>query len=307
MIHACWERRAAWRWLLGLAACTPPGSGDPAETGSSSGASTSSTEPSLTGTGGVFTVTSITGSEESSAGTTVAETATTIAETTVATESTSTFGSSTSTGETDPCQGLIAGLTTALTKGARCELLLRVDDDGTLLDWDSACGEVPAGDTYSSKTAIEATSCCGDGKLIGPGTSPFIFHQLPMAPNPGGLAIISNHLGAVVFEATIGVDALGTISTPALWQDSGLLGVGAGCDGIFALPMTTYDLSQGGVVDPPPLGMAAQQLLASSIAATALPAALEQVVVDRALVLGYQEKFEGPGSSFLVLIEVSKP
>ncbi len=303
MTNACWGRRAAWIWLLGLAGCTLAGTGEP-ESSSSSGTSGSEEPEPEPQTGGVFTVTGIGGDEQSSAetmgatGTTVVEETTTVAETSE---------SSTSTGELDPCPGLIAELTTVLTAGERCDLLVRVDEKGALQGWHSTCGPVPAVDTYNSKTAIEATSCCADGKLIGPGTSPFIFHQLPVGPVPGGVAIISNHLGTVLYEATIGVDAAGTTSTPIEWQSPEALGVAAGCGGEFALAMTTYDLMLDAVMDPPPLNMTARKLLASSIAATALPAALAQVVLDRALVLGYQTKFKGPGASFLLLFELSRP
>ena len=297
-------------WLLGLAGCTLAGTGEPETSSSSSGTSTSGSEEPETATGGVFTVTSI-GEDETigTPSTTVAEQTTAAEETTTVAETadTSTGESSTSTGEPDLCPGLIADLTSALTAGERCDLLLRVDEKGALLGWYSACGVVPAVDTYSSKTAIEATQCCADGKLIGPGTSPFIFHQLPVGPVPGGVAIISNHLGTVLYEATIGVDAAGTISTPIEWQSPGALGAAADCGGEFVLPMTTYDLMLDAVLDPPPLNMTARKLLANSTAATALPAVLKQVVIDRALVLGYQAKFKGPGASFLLLFELSHP
>ncbi len=300
--------------LLGLAACTLAGTGEPTETGSSGTSSTSGTDDSVTATGGVFTLTSVTEGDESSAGTmgttdatTTTGTATATATGTTDAETTGTTAevSSTSTGEPDVCPGLIADLTTALTAGARCELLLHVDDKGALLGWHSVCGAVPGVEMYSSKDAIGATSCCMDAKLIGADASPFIFHQQPIPPKAGGVAIVSNHLGAVVFDGTIGVGALGTISIPAAWQSPESLGVGAGCGGEFTLTAITFDLTQGGPMEPPPLNADALKLVSEGVAATALPAALGQVVIDRTVVLGYEAKYEAPGSTFVVLFELS--
>ena len=309
MTNACWSRGAAWMGLLGLAACTLAGTGEPTETGSSGATSTSGTDDSVTATGGVFTLTSVTEGDESSAGTmgtTDATTTTATATTDAETTGTTAEGSSTSTGEPDVCPGLIADLTTALTAGARCELLLRVDDKGAPLGWHSVCGAVPGVEVYSSKDAIGATSCCMDAKLIGADASPFIFHQQPIPPKAGGVAIVSNHLGAVVFDGTIGVGALGTISIPAAWQSPESLGVGAGCGGEFTLTAITFDLSLGGPMDPPPLNPDALKLVSEGVAATALPAALGQVVIDRTVVLGYEAEYEAPGSTFVVLLELSQ-
>jgi len=307
--NACWGRRAAWILLLGLA-CTRAGTSETAESSGGSGPGTSGTDESVTATGGVFTVTSATEGDESSAGTTGATTGTTTGtETTTTTTTmmeTTAEGSSTSTGEPDLCPGLVAELTAALTAGARCQLLLQVDDMGALLGWHSVCGAIPPGDKYTSKSAIGATSCCKEGKLIGTGESPFIYHQQPVAPETGGVAIVSNHLGAVVLDAAIGLDAAGTISTPATWQDPGALGAAADCGGTFTLTAATYDLSQGGPLDPPPLDPALLESITAAIATSALPAALEQVVVVRTIILGYEAKFMAPGSTVVLLLELSQ-
>lgn len=289
--------------MLGLlAACLPNGQYEPGDT--STGSSSGGTDEPLS-TGGVFTLTSATEGDASSHGTGTTDTSgTETASDTETATGTTTEGSS-STGAVDPCPDLVAQLTTVLAAEERCELLLRFDDGGALLGWHSECGPTPMLDTFNSKSALEATQCCKDGKLIGPGTSPFIYHQLPFAPVSGGVAVISNHLGAVLYDATIGVDAAGTILVPGEWQSPASLGVGAGCDAAFSLDATSHDLSVEGPLDPPPLAPAVLELLADSVAATALPTALGQVVIDRALALGYQAKFETPGSSYVLLLEIS--
>jgi hypothetical protein len=287
-------------------ACTPGGKGEPGESSGSSGSSGATGEQ--VSTGGVFTLTSATEGEASSAGTmgtTMPDMETSTGASSTGMTATTEEGSG-STGAVDPCPGLVAELAAGLQADARCELLLRFDGEGALLGWHNACGPVPAMDMFDSKGAFEATKCCTDGgKLIGPGTSPFIYHQLPLDPSLGGVGIVSNHIGALLYDATIGVDAAGTISMPDTWQSPEALGVGAGCAAPFALMATTYDLVLDGPMDPPPLPPLVMKGLGDAIAATALPGALGQVVIDRAVVVGYQEQFETPGASYVLLFEIS--
>jgi len=287
-----------------LEACTPGGKGDSDETVGSTGStgSTGGTGEQVS-TGGVFTLTSATEGEASSAGT-MGEQSQGVETSTGATSSTGTTdeGSSSSTGPVDLCPGLVAELTAALEADARCELLLRFDGVGALLGWHSACGPVPAMDMFDSKSAFEATKCCADGMLIGAETSPFIYYQLSVKPALGGLGIVSNHIGAVLYDATIGVDAAGTILLPDMWQSPEALGVGAGCDAEFTLMATSYDLTTD---TAEPLGLMVTTMLGDSIAATALPTALGQAVIDRAIAVGYQEQFQTGGSSFVLLLEIS--
>ena len=292
--------------LIGvLAACTSTNKGS-GETGTGTGGTGGTSGP--VSTGGVFTLTSATEGDPSSAGTLTTTTSMTTSgtETSTGTSATGTTGGS-STGAVDVCPGLIADLSAALQADARCELLLRLDDSGALLGWHSACGPLPAMDTFDSKAALLATQCCAEsGKLIGPGTSPFIYHQLPMPPQAGGVGIISNHLGAVLYDATIGIDAAGTIQTPNAWQGPEALGVGADCGAPFVFDATTYDLTLDGLMDPPPLSPLAMNLLHEAIAATALPKALGPVIVERTIALGYQEQFETKVQSYVVLFELTR-
>ena len=123
----------------------------------------------------------------------------------------------------------------------------------------------------------------------------------PIIPNHG-LAIFSNHLGTRTFEATIGVTQP-SISQPLGWLISPLIGLGEGCDAPFTLNATSYDLVAD-PNDPPPLDPAVQQLLSDTIVTTALPAALESVVIDRAVAIRYVEKFKAE-PALLVLFELS--
>lgn len=292
--------------LIGvLAACTSTNKGGSGETGTGTGGTGGTSGP--VSTGGVFTLTSATEGDPSSAGTTTTiSTSTSGMETSTGTSSTGTTGGS-STGAVEVCPSLIADLSAALQADARCELLLRLDESGALLGWHSACGPLPAMDIFDSKAALLATQCCADsGKLIGTGTSPFIYHQLPMPPQAGGVGIISNHLGAVLYDATIGLDAAGTILTPDAWQAPEALGVGADCGAPFVFDATTYDLTLDGLMDPPPLSPLAMNLLHGAIAATALPKALGPVIVERTIALGYQEQFETKAQSYVVLFELTR-
>lgn len=294
MTNACWWRGAAGVLVLGLGACAPAGTGETSsvEASSSGGEQTTTAVDPMTTSGGIFTLTSVTEGDPTSEGT---------ATTTTGDETTTVAPGSTSTGEVDPCPGLIAGLAPALTAAARCELALRIDGAGAILGWASTCVDQPAM-TYDDKSAFEATQCCSENSaLLSPdGQSPWVYHRVPMDPELGGVAVISNHIGAVVYDATIGVAGSGTISVPPDWQDPSALGDGAGCSGSFDLGAQTYDLILGG-----PLGDPDVDLLTTAIEATALPTAIEQAAtVDGVLALGYEAEYMKPGTTFVVLIEL---
>lgn len=294
-MNACRRRGAAGVLVLGLGACAPAGTGETSGADASSsggGEQTSGVVDPMTTSGGIFTLTSVTEGDPTSDGTA----------TTMGDETTTATPGSTSTGEVDPCPGLIAGLVPALTAAARCELALRIDGAGTILGWASTCVDRPAM-VYDDKSAFEATQCCSENSaLLSPdGQSPWVYHRVPMAPELGGVAVISNHIGAVVYDATIGVEGPGTISVPPDWQDPSALGDGAGCSGSFELGAATYDLIAGA-----PLGGADVDLLTAAIEATALPAAIDQAAtVDGVLALAYEAEYQKPGTTFVVLVELS--
>ena len=214
-------------------------------------------------------------------------------------------GSSTGDPSTgDACPGLIDAVAQKLT-GPRCELLLVFDSEAALVGWHSACGEVPAPDIYDEKSALEATACCGDGGFLNdPITSPFVVFLPPQDPQSGGVAIVSNHLGAVVFEGSIGIDQAGTISVPdPLGPATGLADVGDCSTDSFSFPaLASYHAGPGELA--PDL----EGKLAAAVAASLLPAALGQAgaTVDRGVLLGYEDQ-AGAASSYVVLLELSAP
>ncbi|MEP7028927.1 MAG: hypothetical protein ABI960_10060, partial [Candidatus Eisenbacteria bacterium] len=195
--------------MAALCACMPVQS-EPTTTGdsddsSTGGAATTSEDPTnVHETDPIQTVTSETDADPttSSTGTSADDTTTTGAP---------------DTG--DVCPGLVNSVADMIT-GPRCELVLRFDTDSALQGWHVACGEVSQSATYDEKSALAATSCCGDGTFLnvpngmGEIFSPFVVYLAPMDPTDGGVAVISNHLGAVVFDTSIGIDGPGTISVP---------------------------------------------------------------------------------------------
>ncbi len=292
-----YKRYSAWLGMMGLAACTVSGAGEPTASEGSSGPSAG--EPTASeGSSGPSTGEQVSTTGEvatDSSGVVTASSAGTMA-------SDSTWDTSGEETEVATCAERIAGVTAQLMKGPRCSLLVHIAPDGAL-EWHAACAPVPAEPVYNGESVREETVCCKDGALIGPDASPFIVHQLPAPPTAGGLAIFSNHTGARVFEATIGVEQP-SISHPLAWQVSSLIGLGEGCGAPFTLDAASYDL----VVDPsdpPPLGAAVLQQLSDTIATTVLPTALESVVVDRAFAIGYVEESGAAEPAFLVLFELS--
>lgn len=210
----------------------------------------------------------------------------------------------TSTGDPDTgdaCPGLVGGIADMLT-GPRCELVLRFAGDSALQGWHIACGEVPGADTYDEKSALEATKCCGDGVFLNdPIVSPFVVFLPPMDPAEGGVAVVSNHLGTVVVDASIGIDAPGTISVPKPLGPADALADPDDCsiaDFTFADP-GVYRAGDGN--NPPDL----ETTLAAAIEATILPAALAQAgaTVDRGVLVGYTD--QGQDESYIAVLELT--
>lgn len=201
----------------------------------------------------------------------------------------------------DVCPGLVGGIADMLT-GPRCELVLRFTGDTALAGWHIACGEVPGADTYDEKSALEATKCCGDGVFLNdPIVSPFVVFLPPMDPADGGVAVVSNHLGTVVFDASVGIDGPGTISVPKPLGPADAL---ADPDACSAAAFTFTGLAvyrAGDGNNPPDL----ETTLAAAIEATVLPAALAQAgaTVDRGVLVGYTD--QGQDESYVLVLELS--
>ena len=271
-------------WLtMALTGCTPAAPVDTSGgegTSSSGGAPTTSTteDPPAVSTGGIQTVTSATGST----------------------------GTDESTG-VDACTAAVASLTQTLTAQPRCSLLLHFASDGAVLGWHATCGEAPTEAMYDAQSGLQATSCCVEGgSLLNPDSgSPFIYHAPVMATVPGGLGVVSNHVGAVLFDATIGAEGPGTISRPARWDSPESLGVGIGCPAeAYTFPNPrTYHARTGG-----PLADAAVDQLAAAIGATALPDALAAgVTVDLVAIVGYEAMYQSTATTHVAVLELRAP
>lgn len=279
--------------LAALCACVTPQGGTTSSgssSSSSSGAESTSEDPPPD-TDPIQTVTSETDANPTSSSTTD-----------LTGDSTTTSTSDTSTGEV--CPGIVDAVAQKLA-GARCSLLLTFDSEAAIFGWHSVCGDVPASDVYDEKSALDAATCCADGGFLNGDIieSPFVVYLSPMAPMDGGVAIVSNHLGMVVFEGSIGADAPGTISVPDPLSPAGALADTGGCAGAgFSFPaLASYHAGQGSI--PPDL----EASLKASIEATLLPAALAQAgaVVDRSVLLGYEDH-GGAATTYVVLLELSK-
>lgn len=282
-----------------LGACVPSGGTSTTDTeGSSStssgGAETTIEDPSNgPDTGPIQTVTSDTDPDPT--GSTTAD----------SDDTTTTTGDDPSTGEA--CGAGLDALADALA-GARCELLLGFDGDGVLTGWHSVCGPAPGGETFTEKDALGATSCCGDGGFLNVPDmndvieSPFVVFLAPADPMNGGVAIVSNHLGAVVFDASIGIGAPGMISVPDAWSPAaGLADPGDCSTASFDFPaLASYHAGDGN--NEPDIATT----LAAAIEATLLPDALVQAgtSVERSVLLGYEDH-AGAATRYIVLLELT--
>lgn len=277
--------------MTALCACMQPQggtttSGDSDSSSGSGGAATTSEDPTnVHETDPIQTVTSETDADPT-------------------TSSTGGTDADTSTGDPDTgdvCPGLVTGVADMLT-GPRCEVVLRFSGDSALQGWHVACGEVPGADTYDEKSALAATKCCGEGVFLNdPIVSPFVVFLPAMDPVDGGVAVVSNHLGTVVFDASIGIDGPGTISVPKPLGPADALADPGACSAAgftFADPAV---FRAGDGSNPPDL----ETSLAAAIEATILPAALGQAgaTVDRSVVVGYTD--QGQDESYVVVLELS--
>lgn len=279
--------------LAALSACVTPQGGTTSDAGSSSSGGaepTTDDPPDSDASGPIQTVTSDTDPDPTGSSTATSD---------------ATSGGSSSSGDDDTttgdaCPGIVAALAQSLSADARCQLLLALDADAGLVGWHAVCGAVPPGDAYDEKSALGATACCAEGSFLNP-SSPFVVYFPPADPIEGGVAIVSNHLGAVVFDATIGTANAGTISVPGKWSPVDQLGVGAGCspDGVDLTGLQSFHAGDGET----PVGFADK--VSAAIDASALPAALAgAATIDRAVLLGYEAQDKAP-SSYVLLLELS--
>ncbi len=271
-----WSRRGCGGVVAALMACTPlPG---PADTTTETGTGTTSTSESSSTSGatGFQTVTSLpqTSSSEGSS-------------------------SSSSTGP-GGCEDAVAALAAKLAAGEPCDVLVHLGAADDLLGYSVACGALGPGWTMG-KEVPAATSCCMDGATIyAPDGDLGPYYVLHAAtPGPDGVAIASNHRGAVEFDALTGLDAPGPIATPT-WSDAAELAPGLGCG-------SPLDLSGAASHDLKAEGMPIADLsgVQAAIEDSALPTALSGAAdLVRAVALRYAPQ-EGSDMHTFVLLEVT--
>lgn len=213
-------------------------------------------------------------------------------------------GSDSTTG-VDVCATQVAALAASIEAGQPCEVLVHLDDTAALLGFHVVCGAT--GTMWSAGKEIgDATECCGGTPTIYPAEeeAPFyVLHRVDPG-GPDGVAVLSNHTGRVLFDATTGDGGPGTITVPEAWVDPDELAPALGCgDRGFSLESAqSYDLEQGGAA----IGGADLSALAAAIGDTALAPALaaSSSPAGSTLVVRYAPEDGGPAHA-LVLLEVT--
>lgn len=205
----------------------------------------------------------------------------------------------------DPCPGAVSGLAAKIAAGEPCEVLVHLDDNKAAQGLWIGCGAT--GTTWmSAKELGPATQCCQEGANVyspDPDAGPVWVLFLDNASGGDGVALFSNHTGALLLDAVTGDGAPGTISVPASWLDAATLASGQGCgDPSFTLPNPlSYDLGAKGAA----LGAGELAGIAEVLGTTALGPALAQASTPvRSVVVRVPLQNGGPPHDF-VLLEVS--
>lgn len=214
------------------------------------------------------------------------------------------------------CDAQIAALAPFVTHPAGgCSVVLRLHHETLeLLGYQSTCA--PYGDTRLDESqARDLTQCCASaGTPLDPpdpandddDDQPWVFHATPDTPEElGAVAVVSTHIAALVFEATIARDGVGGIVHPDPWYEPSALG--AGC-GMVPMPeaLRSHDLVEGGAI-------AEDRLSAvwGVVGSTAVPFAMAVVGEPRrAAVLRYPRRvdaFDPSTAEYVVVIEGGLP
>lgn len=276
-----WLGRGCAVWAAAVLGCTtPPGNPGTSSTGEGTTGASDTAETGITSGGpGIQTVTSLpqTSTGEMSTG-------------------------SSTTEEPVDCAGAVGGLGAMLAAGEPCDVLVHLDEADVVLEYHIACGTVGPGWT-SGKEMLAATMCCVEAASVYAPDSdmgPYYVPHFVDPMGPDGVAIVSNHRGAVVLDARTATDMPGPIAVPAPWSDATDLVAGQGCGGAFDLGgAASHDLDQDGAAIGDLSGVAA------AIAGTALAPALEASATPvRTVVVRYAPQDKGAPHTF-VLIEVT--
>jgi hypothetical protein len=204
------------------------------------------------------------------------------------------------------CETEVAALIPSVTRpDGTCSVLVRVHHETlTLLGYQPMCAELPD-DALDEPQARALTDCCASaGTALPPADdwAPWGFHAAPTEDEPGHAAIVSSHVGARVFEATIGRgEVSGEIAFPEAWVEGTSLR--PGCDPVPMPELASHDLVEGG-------GVADERLRGvwSVVGSTALPLAMGVAGEPlRATVLRWPrrvDEFDPTSAEYLVVIEI---
>jgi hypothetical protein len=252
------------------------------------------------------TSTSDTATADASTTSTAGETADTGIQT-VTSATTSTTTSATTTAVTtgaDACTTAGDAIAAMISAGQPCDVLVHLDDAAAPLGLAIVCGA--SGTMWSAGKEIgDATECCGGGATVYPAeeSAPLYVLHKEDPQGPDGVALLSNHTGRVLLDATTGEGGPGSFAVPEAWSDPAGLAPAMGCgDRGFSLESAqSLDLGQAGAT----LGEADLAALAAAIGDTALVPALAGVSTQvRALVVRFALEDGGPAHDF-VLLEVA--
>lgn len=274
---SAWFCRACGGTFAALLACTPPPGPEETTGETSTGGSSTSEASSSSGATGFQTVTSLPHTSTSE-------------------------GSSSGSSSTGPggCEDAVAALAAKVVAGEPCAVLVHLGGADELLAYSVACGTLGPGWSMG-KEVPAATSCCTDGATIyapdGDLGPYYVLHAA--SPGPDGVAIASNHRGAIEFDALTGLDAPGPIAIPT-WSDVAELAPGLGCGSSLDLSAAaSHDLKAEGMPIADLSGV--QAALEDSALPTALSGAADLV---RAVALRYAPQ-EGSDMHTFVLLEVT--
>lgn len=203
------------------------------------------------------------------------------------------------------CEAELAGLIPLVTHpDGGCSVLVRVHHETLMiLGYQPTCTELPD-EPLDEAQARALTECCASaGTALPPPDElgPWVFHAEPADDALGHAAIVSSHVGELVFEATIGRgEATGDIVYPEAWLES--QGLGEGCGATPELELTSHDLVEGGALDDERL-----QQVWGLVGSTALPLAMGVAgELERAIVLRYPRTvsdFDASTAEYMVVIE----
>jgi hypothetical protein len=283
------------KWCLALAssallvtACGDDGGGNATDSASSSSTTASTSDSSTTDT------TSSTSSDS------------TTEPTTGPTSTTTTTETGTGTTGANACADEIAALAPSVTDDTGgCSVVVRLDYENLdVLGWNAQCGAT-GGTALDEAGARALTDCCTDtGNRLNPeGDEQFFVFSVDPA-DEGDVAVVSNHLQALVFEGTMIYDGDGEIGFPSTFEDETALA--SGCSAVDIPKTITYDVLNGG--QPLPKDEVADVLAA--IRDTALPGAMNSNgEVMRAIVLHYQPSLPSMPNNdeYVVIVEGGQP